>query len=111
MLWRWVQLCPCCLFSATVQAALLGQLQDPTKKTQQGIGAGKRPPESLPLVPCSPSPAVELVEMLQSKAGGFVPLRHGYSPWENEVFFCWEVKCQVLFKAGGLKPRVRVFLI
>ena len=26
-------------------------------------------------------------------------------------FFCWEVKCQVLFKAGGLKPRVRVFLI
>lgn len=75
------------------------------------MGAGKRPPESFPPVPCPPSPAVELVEMLQSKAGGFVPLRHGYSPWENEVFFCWEVKCQVLFKAGGLKPRVRVFLI
>lgn len=62
------------------------------------MGAGKRPSESL-------SPAVELVEMLQTKAKGFAALRHWYSLWENKAFFHWEVECQV-FKAGGLKPGV-----
>lgn len=60
------------------------------------MGGGKRPSESC----CGAG------EMLQTKAKGFVALRHRCSPWENKPFFHWEVKCQVLSQAGGLKPGV-----